>query len=109
LAKLTGYADFSLDKADSKKLGEIWTPILNQYLPSWIPYAPIAIAAITTTAIVAPKVKGYWDFRKKKSEEKPVEKPAEKPKEETKPEAKSPLGETAATERPRNAPFVNKL
>lgn len=54
LAKLTGYSDFALEKADSEKLGEIWTPILNEYLPDIIPYAPIAIAAITTTAIVVP-------------------------------------------------------
>jgi hypothetical protein len=114
LAKLTGYGDFALEKADSQKLGEIWTPILNQYLPAWMPYAPIAIAAITTIAIVVPKVKGYWDYRKK-TKEKTVEKPPEKPqeetkKEETKEETKPPLEpNTNAQDRPTTAPFLKKL
>jgi hypothetical protein len=100
LAKITGYGDFALEKQDSEKLGEIWTPILNEYLPDIIPYAPIAIAAITTTAIVVPKVKGYWDFRKKKSGEKLPEPP---PKKEPPP---TPTPETPK-EQPKQEPAVS--
>jgi hypothetical protein len=110
LAKLTGYGDFALEKADSEKLSEIWTPILNEYLPDWLPYAPIAIAAITTVAIVVPKVKGYWDYRKKK--EKVVEKPPEKPKQEPPPEPpkEQPKPEPAVPpEKPKTAGFMEKL
>ena len=111
LAKLTGYADFALEKADSQKLSEIWTPILNEYLPDWLPYAPIAIAAITTTAIVVPKVKGYWDFREKKKQEKPV--PPETKKEPTpppEPPKEPPKQETAVPpEKPNTAGFMQKL
>jgi len=108
LAKLTGYGDFALEKADSEKLSEIWTPILNQYLPDLIPYAPIAIAAITTVAIVVPKVKGYWDFRKKKEKEKVIEKSPEKPKQEPPPEP--PKQEPAVSpEKPKTAGFLDKL
>jgi hypothetical protein len=112
LAKLTGYGDFALEKADSEKLSEIWTPILNQYLPDWLPYAPIAIAAITTTAIVVPKVKGYWDYREKKKKEKVIEKPPEKPKQEPTPEPpkEAPKQEPAVPpEKPTTAGFMEKL
>jgi len=111
LAKLTGYTDFALEKQDSEKLGEIWTPILNQYLPDWMPYAPIIIAGITTTAIVAPKIKGYWDYRKK-TKEKIVEKPPEKPKQESLSEApkETPKQEPAVPpEKPKTAGFMQKL
>jgi len=108
LAKLTGYGDFALEKADSEKLSEIWTPILNEYLPDWLPYAPIAIAAITTVAIVVPKVKGYWDYRKKK--EKVVEKSPEKPKQEPPPEQKeSQKEEPMPPPKPTKAGFLDKL
>jgi len=107
LAKLTGYGDFALEKQDSEKLGEIWTPILNEYLPDWMPYAPIAIAAITTVAIVAPKVKGYWDYRKKTEKGKIVEeKPKEEPKQE--PPKEEPKKETPP-EMPKTAGFLEKL
>lgn len=111
LAKLTGYGDFALEKADSDKLSEIWTPILNEYLPDWLPYAPIAIAAITTTAIVVPKVKGYWDYREKKKQEKPV--PPETTKKEPTPTPEplkeSPKQETAVPEKPSKAGFMEHL
>jgi hypothetical protein len=111
LAKLTGYGDFALEKEDSQKLGEIWTPILNEYLPDWLPYAPIAIAAITTTAIVAPKVKGYMDYRAKKKEEKLPEKPPEKTKQEPTPEPpKEPQKqEPAVPDKPTKAGFMEHL
>lgn len=115
LADVTGYADWKLDPDDSKRLGEIWTPIINQYLPDILPYAPIAIAAITTIVIVVPKVKGWWTYRQKKTKEKPKEPPKEEVKEEPKPEP--PKTETppplekdvSATERPMTAPFLEKL
>jgi hypothetical protein len=109
LAKLTGYGDFALEKEDSQKLGEIWTPILNEYLPDWIPYAPIAIAAITTVAIVAPKVKGYWDFRKKKTEDKPVENPPQQPKQEPPPKEPPKQEPAVPPEKPSTAGFMKNL
>ena len=121
LADVSGYEDFKLAPDDSKRLGEIWTPILNQYLPDILPYAPIAVAAITTIVIVVPKVKGWWTYRQKKT--KPKEPPKEEPKEEPKPEPPTlpdardhkeetppPLAkDIPATERPKDAPFMHKL
>lgn len=115
LAKVTGYGDFALNKEDSEKLGAIWTPIFNQYLPTWMPYAPIAIAAVTTVAIVVPKVKGYWEFRKKREGEKVPNKKKEKetlkePPEQTKLiEPPTTPSETKAPNLPTTAPFLKKL
>lgn len=115
LADVTGYADWKLDPDDSKRLGEIWTPIINQYLPDILPYAPIAIAAITTIVIVVPKVKGWWTYRKKKTKPNPEPPKEEPPKEEPKPEPSKtepppPLEkDVPATERPMTAPFLEKL
>jgi len=124
LADVTGYAEFKLDPDDSKRLGDMWTPILNEYLPEVLPYAPLAMAAITTIVIVVPKVKGWWNYREeKKKKPKPKEPPKEEPKEEPKPEpptlpdAKDHKDETPppldkdvpAKERPKTAPFMDKL
>lgn len=115
LAEMTDYPEWKLDPDDSKRLGEIWTPIINQYLPDILPYAPIAIAAITTIVIVVPKVKGWWTYRQKKTKEKPKEPPKEEVKEESKPEPSKtepppPLEkDVSATERPMTAPFMEKL
>lgn len=120
LADVTGYADFKLDPDDSKRLGDMWTPILNEYLPDILPYAPLAMAAITTIVIVVPKVKGWWNYREeKKKKPKPKEPPKEEPKPEppTLPDAKDHKEETPppldkdvpAKERPKTAPFMDKL
>lgn len=116
LADVSGYEDFKLAPDDSKRLGEIWTPILNQYLPDILPYAPIAVAAIMTIVVVVPKVKGWWNYREeKKKKPKPKEPPKEEPKEEPKPEPPKtepppPLAkDIPATERPKDAPFMHKL
>lgn len=120
LADVTGYEDFKLDHGDSKRLGDMWTPILNEYLPDILPYAPLAMAAITTIVIIVPKVKGWWNYREeKKKKPKPKEPPKEEPKPEppTLPDAKDHKDETPpplpqevpASERPKTAPFMDKL
>jgi hypothetical protein len=116
LADVSGYADFKLDPDDSKRLGEMWTPIINEYLPDILPYAPIAVASIMTIVIVVPKVKGWWTYREeKKKKPKPKEPPKEEPKPEPKPEPPKtetppPLDkEVPAPERPMDAPFLKKL
>lgn len=120
LADVSGYEDFKLAPDDSKRLGDMWTPILNEYLPDILPYAPLAMAAITTIVIVVPKVKGWWNYREeKKKKPKPKEPPKEEPEPEppTLPDAKDHKDETPpplpkdvpASERPKDAPFMHRL
>lgn len=114
IADITGYGAFALTKDEAERLGEIWTPIINTNLPQFIPHAPIITAALSTLIIVAPRVKGYWDYRKK-NKEKPIEvKPQETPKNERESEREQPQpqpSETKAPELPRpdDVGFYKKL
>ena len=90
IADATEYAEFELSKADSKKLSEMWTPIVNQYLPQIMPNMPLVVAGFSTALILVPKVRGYMKQRKKNEkpiiDTQPVEKKTEPPKEQPKPE-----------------------
>lgn len=124
IAEVTGYAGFELPDKDSKKLAEVWCPIVNQYLPDIMPYSPLIIAGVSTVVIVVPRVKGYLAYRKEKAAMLPTPKP--EPPKTTLPEASdhkpeiatptpppteppTPLEPPPANERPKNAPWLEKL
>ena len=106
LADLTSYPDFKLTKKESDGLAEAWMPVLQQYAPQ-MASNPAMWAAISTVIIVAPRVVGYWQQRRKKQEEKIVEeKPKEEPKQE--PPKEEPKTETPP-DLPKTAGFLDKL
>jgi hypothetical protein len=112
IADLTGYGSFALNKDEAQKLGEMWTPIINANLPQLLPHAPIISATITTLIIIAPRVKGYWTFRRQKQQEKPIEQPKqEPPKNERGSEGEQPKPETPKNppELPKTAGFMKAL
>jgi len=114
IADITGYGAFALNKDEATRLGEMWTPIINANLPQILPHAPIISATITTLIIVAPRVKGYWTFRRQRQQEKPVEQPKQEPpknvseseREQPPPQQETP---TKAPELPKTAGFMKAL
>jgi len=109
LADLTAYPDFKLSKKESDGLAEAWMPVLQQYAPQ-MASNPAVWATISTIIIVAPRVIGYWQQRRKKQQEKIVEEPKEKPKEEPKqePPKQEPTPQTPPP-LPKTAGFLDKL
>lgn len=82
LADLTHYPDFKLEKRESQALAEAWLPVLQQYAPQMIAN-PTVWASFTTIIIIAPRIIGYWQTRRKT--EKIIETPKPQPQPETKP------------------------
>ena len=66
IAQFTHFEAWKLETEESTRLGEIWSPILNKYLPQVIPYTPEIVAVIVTAEIILPRV---WVWREHKKEQ----------------------------------------
>jgi hypothetical protein len=110
LAKLTEYSDFTFETKDSHRLAEMWTPIVNKYMPQWAPHIPEVIAAVTTAVIIVPKVQGYRKFRAERKQKQIIEhhEPAPTPKPEPKETPKEPEPEKPP-EKPKTSNILKAL
>jgi len=109
LADLTGFEGWKLEPEESKRLGEIWAPILNEQSSPIAQYIPYISAIIATIIIVVPRIYAYRQWQqekiKKEIEEHPI---AEKiPKES---EAHEPTPEELERKKQTQKPaFLKKL
>jgi len=115
IAMATGFEPFKLSQEEAERLGAMWTPIINENLPTLMPHAGLITASITTLIIIAPRIKAYRDYRKKQQEKivEATEQPAPQP--EQKPEPQPEKTESASgliqppKELPKNAGFLKAL
>jgi len=75
IADATDFEGWKLQPEESTRLGEIWTPIINKYLPQIIPYTPEIVACVTTVIIVAPRIYAWRQHKKEQEKAKEPEKP----------------------------------
>lgn len=119
IAQFSHFEAWELETEESTRLGEIWSPILNKYLPQIIPYTPEIVAVIVTSEIILPRI---WLWREHKKEQerdeeekrKEAQKEKEKPQEPQEPQPSEPKTEPSAQEleekkRSQKPQFLKKL
>jgi len=114
IAMATDFEPFKLSKEEAERLGEMWTPIINAYLPTLAPQAGLITASITTLIIIAPRIKAYRDYRKKQKEKIVETQPTPQPEQQTQPEQSTQQESTniivqVPKELPKNAGFLKAL
>jgi hypothetical protein len=122
-AKLLDYPDLALTHEEAQSLSDCWTPVLEYYAPQ-LSNNPMMWAAIGTAIILAPRVIGLIVEKlgkRKQEREKIIDIKPSKPPEEVKPPEPTPAPETPLEtptltentqkerEKPKTAPFMNKL
>lgn len=116
IGQFTHFEAWELETEESTRLGEIWSPIINKYLPQVIPFTPEIVAVIVTAEIILPRV---WLWREHKQEQdraeekkqKESQKQKETPKAEQPSEPKEELTSQELEEKKRSQSpdFLKKL
>jgi len=114
VADLTQYPQWKLEKRESQALAEAWLPVLQQYAPQ-MATNPAIWASFTTIVIIAPRVIGYWNTRRKRAKEKIIEPPSksknerESERESTEPPQEKPKPKPPELPKPEQVGFYKKL